>query len=306
VVSAQKEEMTNSNKTILIIGGTGMLGKPVAQQLKADGFNVRLLARNLEKAQKLLGAGYEIIKGDVDNHAALRTAMTNVDGVHISLKGGPTEADFERMDHFAVRDIANAAKEMNVGRVTILSAYAVSQEKADTPESRSKVKGEAALKSSGVPYTIFRCSWFMESLPLFIQGKSMSLVGNQIHPLHWIAAQDYARMVSKSYQTDETLNKEFYIFGPKAYTMKDAMQIYADHAGVKVAPMSTQMLAVLGALTFNTEWKGMAVLMKHYENWGEDGSPEETNLLLGAPTVTLKEWCERNIITPNNLDQKIR
>jgi uncharacterized protein YbjT (DUF2867 family) len=271
-----------------------MLGKPVAQQLRADGFNVRLLARNPEKAKKLLGEGYEIVKGDVDNVAALRTALTGVDGVHISLKGGPSAADFDRMDHLATRDIAYAAKELGVGRVTILSAYAVSEEKADTPESRSKVKGEAALKSSGVPYTIFRASWFMETLPLFVQGKSISLIGNQIHPLHWIAVDDYARMVSKSYQTDETLNKEFYIFGPEAYTMGDAMKIYAEYASVKVAPMSTQILAVLGALTFNTEWKGMAVLMKHYENWGEDGSPDEANRLLGAPTTTLKEWFEKN------------
>lgn len=287
--------MTATNKTILVIGGTGMLGKPVAQQLKADGFNVRLLARNPEKAQKLLGDGYEIVKGDVDNPAALRTAMTDVDGVHISLKGGPTAADFERMDHLATRNIANAAKEMNVGRVTILSAYAVSAEKADTPESRSKFKGETALKASGVPYTIFRASWFMETLPLFVQGKSISLIGNQIHPLHWIAAQDYARMVSKSYQTDETLSKELYIFGPAAYTMGEAMKIYADHAGVKVAPMSTRMLAVLGALTFNTEWKSMAVLMKHYENWGEDGSPDEANRLLGAPRMRLKEWIKTTL-----------
>ncbi len=286
--------MTNSNKTILVIGGTGMLGKPVAQQLKADGFNVRLLARNPEKAQKLLGAGYEIVKGDMDNPTALKETMTDVDGVHISLKGGPTAADFERMDHFAVHDIAQIAKEKNVERVTLISAYAVSEEKADTPESRAKFKGEQALKSSGVPYTIFRASWFMETLPLFVQGKSISLIGNQIHPLHWVAAEDYARMVSKSYQTDETLNKELYIFGPEAYTMGEAMKIYADHAGVKVAPRSTRMLAVLGALTFNTEWKGMAVLMKHYENWGEDSSPDETNRLLGPPRVTLKEWCEKN------------
>jgi uncharacterized protein YbjT (DUF2867 family) len=287
--------MTITNKTILIIGGTGMLGKPVAQQLKADGFNVRLLARNPGKAQKLLGDGYEIVKGDVDNAAALREAMIGVDGVHISLKGGPTEADFDRMDYLATRDIANAAKELGVGRVTILSAYAVSEEKADTPESRSKVKGEAALKSSGVPYTIFRASWFMETLPLFVQGKSISLIGNLPHPLHWIAAEDYARMVSKSYQTDETLNKELYIFGPEAYTMGEAMKIYADHTGVKVAPMSTQMLAALGTLTFNAEWKGMAVLMKHYENWGEDGSPEEANRLLGAPRVTLQEWLQKSL-----------
>lgn len=283
------------NKTILVIGGTGMLGKPVAQQLKADGFNVRLLVRNPEKARKLLGDGYEFIQGDVDNVSSLRAALTGVDGVHISLKGGPTEADFERMDHVAVRVIANVAKAQNVGRVTLISAYAVSEEKADTPESRSKVRGEAALKSSGVPYTIFRASWFMETLPLFVQGKSMSLIGNQIHPLHWIAAEDYARMVSKSYQTEETLNKEIYIFGPEAYTMGEAMKIYADHAGVKVSPMSTQMLSVLGTLTFNTEWKGMAVLMKHYENWGEDGSPEEANRVLGAPQVTLKEWCEKRL-----------
>jgi uncharacterized protein YbjT (DUF2867 family) len=284
----------NSTKTILIIGGTGMLGKPVAQQLKADGFNVRLLARNPEKAQKLLGAGYEIIKGNVDNPAALREAMNGVDGVHISLKGGPTKTDFERMDHLAVRDIANIAKEKNVGRVTLISAYAVSAEKADTPESRAKFKGEQALKASGAPYTIFRCSWFMETLPMFVQGKNISLIGKQIHPLHWVAAEDYARMVSKSYQTDETLNKELYIFGPEAYTMGEAMKIYAEYAGVKVSPMSTTMLSVLGTLTFNTEWKGMSVLMKHYENWGEDGSPEEANRLLGAPRVTLKEWCVKN------------
>lgn len=278
------------NKTILVIGGTGMLGKPVAQQLKADGFNVRLLVRNPEKARKLLGDGYEFIQGDVDNESSLNTALSGVDGVHISLKGGPTEADFERMDHFAVRDISKIAKEKNVGRVTLISAYAVSEEKADTPESRSKVRGEAALKSSGVPYTIFRCSWFMETLPLFVQGKSISLIGDQTHLLHWIAVEDYARMVSKSYQTDETLNKELYIFGPEAYTMGEAMNIYAAHVGVKVSPISTTMLSVMGTLTFNTEWKSMATLMRHYEKWGEDGSSEEANRLLGAPRVTLKEW----------------
>ena len=291
--------MTN-NKTILVVGGTGMLGKPVAQQLKADGFNVRLLARNTEKAQKLLGDGFEIVKGDVDNTAALREAMTGVDGVHISLKGGPTGEDFDRMDHIATRDIAQAAKELGVGRVTILSAYAVSEEKADTPESRSKVKGEAALKSRGVPYTIFRCSWFMETLPMFVQGKNISLIGNQIHPLHWIAAEDYARMVSKSYQTDETLNKELYIFGPEALTMGEAMKIYAEHAGVKIAPMSTTMLSILGMLTFNAEWKGMSVLMKHYEKWGEDGLPDEADRLLGAPVITLKEWCNKR--TPQTVN----
>jgi uncharacterized protein YbjT (DUF2867 family) len=285
--------MMSNNQRILVIGGTGMLGKPVAERLKADGFDVRLLARDPEKARRLLGEGYEIIKGDVADSNALKMAMADVNGVHINLKGGPTAADFDRMDHLATREIAKAARDMQVGRVTLLSAYAVSAEKADTPESWSKFKGEAALKASGVPYTIFRASWFMETLPLFVQGKSISLIGNQIHPLHWVAAEDYAWMVSMSYQTDKTLNKELTIFGPEAYSMRDAMEIYAEVAGLKVAPMSTRMLAVLGTLTFNTEWRSMSTLMKHYEKWGEDGSPDEANRLLGVPKVTLKAWCER-------------
>ena len=142
----------------------------------------------------------------------------------------------------------------------------------------------------------------METLPLFIQGKSISLIGNQIHPLHWIAAEDYARMVSKSYQSDETLNKELYIFGPEAYTMGEAMKIYASIAApdLKVSPVSTKMLAILGALTFNTKWKSMATLMRHYERHGEDGSPDEANRLLGAPATTLKEWCNKRYSQPVN------
>lgn len=285
-----------NNKRILVIGATGMLGKPVAEQLMKDGFTVRVLARNPEKAQKLLGAGHEIVKGDFEDAASLKSAIQDCDGVHINIKGGPTEADFNRVDHLGVKRITETAKTVGVGRVTLISAYAVSEEKADTSESRSKLKGDAALKSSGVPYTIFRATWFMETLPMFVQGKNISLIGNQIHPLHWIAAEDYARMVSKSYQTDETLNKEFYIFGPEAHTMGEAMKVYAEISvpGVKVSPISTKMLSIMGALAFNTEWKSLATLMGHYERHGEDGSPEEANRLLGAPRTTLKEWCEKN------------
>lgn len=289
--------MSTTNKLILVIGATGMLGKPVAIQLLKDGFRMRVLARNPEKALKLLGDGFEIIKGDFDDTASLEAAMKNCDGVHISIKGeGMSAKEFERVDYLGVKRIAESAKKVGVGRITLTSAYAVSAEKGDTPESISKHKGEMALKATGVPYTIFRCSWFMETLPLFVQDKTVTLIGTPKFPLHWIAAEDYAHMVSKSYQTDETLNKELYIFGPEAYSMGEAMKIYAEHNKLKFSSMPRAMLSVLGALTFNEEWKNTAVLMKHYENWGEDGSPEEANRLLGEPKVTLRDWCERNKI----------
>jgi len=39
--------MTNFNKTIPVIGATGRLGKPVAQQPKVDGFSVEEIKYNL-------------------------------------------------------------------------------------------------------------------------------------------------------------------------------------------------------------------------------------------------------------------
>lgn len=290
--------MSTTNKKILVIGATGMLGKPVAQQLLKDGFAVRVLARNPQKAKSLLGEGFEIAQGDFDDTASLEAAMQNCDGVHISIKGnGLSAKEFERVDYLAVKRIAETAKKMGVGRITVTSAYAVSAEKGDTPESISKHKGELALKATGVPYVIFRCSWFMETLPMFVQGKEVMLIGNQPHPLHWVAVEDYTHMVSKSYQTDAVLNKELYIFGPEAFTMGEAMKQYAAQNSLKFASMPRWMLSTLGMLTFNAEWKNTALLMNHYERWGEDGSPEEANQLLGTPKITLSDWCKHNKIS---------
>ncbi len=36
----------------------------------------------------------------------------------------------------------------------------------------------------------------------------------------------------------------------------------------------------------------MATLMGHYERFGEDGSPEAANQLLGAPEITLMDWSK--------------
>jgi nucleoside-diphosphate-sugar epimerase len=41
------------NKRILIIGGTGMLGSPVAQQFRAKGYTVRIFTRSPEKARDI-------------------------------------------------------------------------------------------------------------------------------------------------------------------------------------------------------------------------------------------------------------
>ena len=42
-----------------------MLGKPVAMQLRRDGYKVRVLARDIKKAQSRFDDTFEFVQGDV-------------------------------------------------------------------------------------------------------------------------------------------------------------------------------------------------------------------------------------------------
>jgi uncharacterized protein YbjT (DUF2867 family) len=288
--------MSHQQKRILVVGATGMLGKPVAEQLYRDGFTVRVLSRSAEKGQKLFGAGYEVVAGDVENPATLMAALQNCQGVHINIKGGPQPADYERLEHQGTKAVVEAAQAAGVQQITYLSSYTSAEKNLLSAESYAKFYAEQAIQKSGVPYTIFRATWFMESLPLFIQGKQAMLIGQQPHPLHWLAAQDYAQMVSRSYQTPAALNKILYIYGPQPFTMRQAMEFYLQtvRPEIKLSTMPIWLFKLLAYATFNTEWKSVASLMTYYDKFGEEGSPAEANKLLGQPTTTLAAWSKQS------------
>ena len=52
------------------------------------------------------------------------------------------------------------------------------------------------------------------------------VMGKQPNPWHWIAARDYARMVSSAYSSTESEGKILYVYGPEAITMAEAVDRY--------------------------------------------------------------------------------
>jgi uncharacterized protein YbjT (DUF2867 family) len=63
------------DKTVLFVGGTGLLGAPPARALKEAGFNVRILTRNVDNAKQKFGDAFEIVFGDVEDSLALDKAL---------------------------------------------------------------------------------------------------------------------------------------------------------------------------------------------------------------------------------------
>jgi uncharacterized protein YbjT (DUF2867 family) len=293
--------MLSPTKRILVIGATGMLGRPVAERLHAEGFAVRALVRSPERARGLLPAGVEIVQGDVAQPETLARALDGCAGVHINLKGGPRASDYERIEHQGTRAVAEAARAAGVRQLTYLSGYTIGPHTATSPESLAKWRAEQAIRDSGVPFTIFRATWFMESLPLFVQGRFAILIGRQPHPLRWLAAADYARMVARSYQASAALGRELYLYGPEALTMREALQRYRDLAapGLAVLTLPVWLTRILGRVSGSAELQSLTTLMAYYDRHGESGDPEEAHRICGAPTTTLDEWCrQRQGATP--------
>jgi uncharacterized protein YbjT (DUF2867 family) len=286
---------------ILVIGATGMLGEPVARELQADGYNVSILSRNVEKARTKFGSEFTIVQGDVQQPESLRAALAGMDGVHITLSGGPKPEDYERIEHQGTSNVAQAAAEAGVQRITYLSGFSVNEtNRTKNYQTAAKYGAETAVTVSGVPYTIFRATWFMESLPLFIQNGRALIIGKPKASLHWLAAQDYAQMVSKAYRTPESANKTLHLYGPEAFTFADAIKQYQAvvRPDTKLSHIPLWLLSLLATLTRSASLKDEAQFMKYMEEVQEVGSPDEANELLGTPITTLTDWCRAKTAVP--------
>ncbi len=274
-------------RRILILGGTGLFGKPTAIQVKADGFQVRILARDVEKAQNIFADGYEIMQGDVSDRVSLEKAMTGCDGVHISIGGA--------VDQLSAENVAAVASKLGLERISYISGATVAEKNRWFPMVAQKLEAEKAIRNCGVAYTIFCPTWPMEQLVRFTQNGKPSLIGKQPLPVHFFAAQDLGRMVSKSYQLAEAQNKRFYVYGPEAITLRTALERYCAvfHPEVKkIGVMPIWLVKMLGTLSGNEMLSFASDLMGYFDKTPEVGDPTEANRILGAPATTLDIWME--------------
>ena len=279
---------------VLVIGGTGMLGAPVARRLRADGYQVRIFTRSLEKAQAKFSAEYEIAVGDVEDQPSLLAALQGCQAVHINLEGG-LDPDLERR---GAENVARAATRSGIQRITLLSGTSVTRENCWYAGTKAKFEAEAAIRTAGAPYTIFQATFFMETLPRFVRGTRASILGSQPLPWHWVAADDYARMVSKAYVTPEAANKTLHVFGPQVWTMRQALQTYCNivQPDAQVGAVPFWMASLIARLARDKELEAALPFFRYSEKVNEAGDPAEANALLGAPVTTLEQWCRAQVM----------
>lgn len=148
--------------SILLLGGSGRVGRFAAADLLARGFKVRAMVRDPAAAREHLPGAVELVAGDLRSDADVARAVQGMEGVIFSAAATnlsgivPKEVDFE-----GVSRTAEAAKAAGVRLIILVSSAAVTQvEHPHNCTFRSilkwKLQGEDALRASGAPYVIVR------------------------------------------------------------------------------------------------------------------------------------------------------
>jgi uncharacterized protein YbjT (DUF2867 family) len=282
-------------KKILVIGSTGLLGNPTTRQLILSDNEVSLLTRNPGKTREIFPDS-RIIEGDVFSEESLREAFVGQDIVYINLSvaAGTRKKDLQP-EREGILNILTAAKKTVVKRIAYLSSLIKDYQGMNGFEWWAfKIKNDAvnAVKTSGIAYSIFYPSTFMETFINLVRGNNIYLVSGSRAPMWMISAEDYGRQVNKALEIAKG-NQEFVIQGLEPFTWDEAAKHIIQHAnrklGIKKAPMG--LVKLLGM--FSPKINYGANILTALNQYPEKFESEETWSLLGKPTITLKEFAGR-------------
>jgi uncharacterized protein YbjT (DUF2867 family) len=222
---------------ILIVGATGLLGRATALPLLAQGHAVRVLVRQRAHALDLQQAGAEVFIGDLIDPRSLELACKGVDRVfacaHSMLgRGKYASAQVDHVGHSALLVAARDAKVEHFVYTSVLGA----RETHPIDFFRTKFEIEAALKSSGMGYTILRPAAFMEQHVHRFNGQMLLehgfsiVIGPGTKPRNFVAVRDVAPFAVQALAEDGLNGRTLEIGGPDNLGNRDVAAMYAVRA----------------------------------------------------------------------------
>jgi uncharacterized protein YbjT (DUF2867 family) len=247
---------------ILIVGGSGFLGREGAKLLLSQGKPVRLLVRTPAKVEDLKQAGAEVVQGDLIDPPSLRQACQDIDRVLAAANSflGKGKNTAEAVDEAGHRLLIDAAKTAGVSHFVYMSMLGVSPGHP-FDYARMKYSIEQYLKASGLSYTILRSAWYMEQNVHLHNGKSIlesgktSLLGNGTKPRNFIAVCDVAQFAVLALLDPKLTNRTIDIGGLQNATNNQVAELYGKLAGI--TPKVRHMPPLMA--------KGMSVVLKPFQ-----------------------------------------
>ena len=244
-------------KNILIVGGTGTLGKEITKQLLIEGHKIGVLTRNPKKNTSITEGGIQLIKGDLTDTASLQAACKGMDVVIAAAHSllGKGKYSSEKVDDKGHRELIDAAKTAGIQHFIYVSVIGAS---LDSPIDfwRTKATIEDYLKQSGLNYTILRGSAFMEFHVHEMIGKSVlakgkaTIFGKGENPTNFVSVRDVAQYAVLSLKNSALRNKTLEIGGLDNLSRNEIAALYGELSdkNVKISHVPRGVLRVFSTI----------------------------------------------------------
>lgn len=232
-------------KTILILGGSGFIGRSLLRRLAKESYHLRVPTRSREHAKSLFVLpNVEVIEADIHDPAQLNELCRNVDavinlvGILHSKNGHPYGPDFEKVHVQLVENLIAAMQKNICTRLIHLSALAANKD-GSSMYLRSKAAGEKIIhKHSDIHATLFRPSVIFGEedrfLNMFAQLQRylpFVLLGFAHAKFQPVYVGDVVEAISRALKQVHTIGKTYELVGPEIYSLKQLVKLAGEYSG---------------------------------------------------------------------------
>ena len=283
-----------------------MIGRPVTRELLAGPDAIRIAARDVRKARAVLDGADEYVRADVSDPESLRRALDGADAVYTSL-ANPMRSTRPAWDpdYDGTLAIIEAAKAAGVSHVLRLSAMAVEEGADDWWAARAKLEADQAVQESGLTWTIFRPTWFMESIAASTFGPHLFMMGGpKDRKLYFLAGSDFGRLVEKSLDAPEARNATIDVQGPEALALGEAFSRFWRHwrGYFLPTPVPTPLRMLAGAVLPPVDYLNQLMKLT-FEHAAFKSGRTEANAI-HDPTINIDEYA-RDLRHARDYPQKL-
>lgn len=210
--------MNEAQRTVLVVGATGSIGRYVVASALDHGFTVRALVRDAHRGEPF-PPQVEVAIGDLTHAEALSDAVAGIDAIVFThgTYGNPSAA--EAVDYGGVRNVL-VALQRHKARIALMTAIGTTDRKGSHDWKR---RAERLVRASGLPYTIVRPAWFDYNEPdqdrlVMLQGDK-PLAGNPSDGA--IARRQIAEVLVRSLSSEAALRKTFELHSERGAEQED-------------------------------------------------------------------------------------
>ena len=233
--------MGQTLNNILVLGGTGFVGRAVCERLVERSVAGRIVVPTRRMAHGLRVRSLpnvELLEANVHDDAPLARTLVGVDAVInlVAILHG-SQADFERVHVALPRRLASACATAGVRRLVHVSALGVGPG-APSKYLRSKTEGEAVLTAAGLDLTLLRPSVIFGAedkfLNVFAQLQSLAPLiplagsGARFQPV-WV--EDVASAIVACLDQAQTIGQTYECAGPQVYTLSELVRLAGRWSG---------------------------------------------------------------------------